>query len=250
MLVACNRYSILLLLLLGVATDLLAGQIKVAVASNFTRTLKAVAEEFEAKTQHKVVLISGSTGKLYAQIRHGAPYDLFFAADARRPKLLEQEGRAKKGSRFTYASGRLVLWSPSSGLIDAKGGVLSSGVFDHIALANPKLAPYGRAAKEVLQEHGLWGKLQSKTVRGENVGQAFQFVRSGNAQLGFVAYAQVNDPKHTAGGSYWLVPQKLYSPILQQAVILRESSIADDFINHVRSVEAAAIIINSGYIIP
>jgi molybdate transport system substrate-binding protein len=232
------------------STQSLAAEIRVAVASNFTRAMTNLAQQFEANTGHKVKLVFGSTGKHYAQIRNGAPFDVFFSADMKRPKLLEEEGLAVPGSRFSYALGKLVLWSPNAGYIDSDGEVLSDGRFYHLAIANPKLAPYGRAAKEVLQSRELWKAMKGKAVRGENIGQAFQFVNSGNAELGFVAYSQIKQPAQAIVGSYWEVPQSLYTPIEQQAVLLKDNKATRDFISYVRSKPALEIIQNYGYDTP
>ena len=233
-----------------VAAQAHADEIRVAVASNFAETMSEISGRFEAATGHKVTLISGSTGKHYAQISNGAPFDVFFAADARRPELLERAGLAEPASRFTYAVGKLVLWSPHADYVDAKAKVLERGDFRHLAIANPKLAPYGRAAQEVLRARGLWRALNSRIVRGENVGQAFQFVRSGNAELGFVAYSQLKRPDQAFQGSMWEVPQILYTPIEQQAVSLKSSNVARAFMSFVRSDEALVIIRDYGYSTP
>ncbi len=227
-----------------------AEEIRIAVASNFTNAITTIARRYEANSGQKVTLIFGSTGKHYAQIRNGAPYDAFFAADVRRPKLLEEEGLALPGSRFTYAVGKLVLWSPRAGYVDKKGSILKPGEFRHLAIANPGLAPYGKAAREVLQALGLWGQLGGRLVRGENIGQTFQFVNSGNAELGFVAYSQVNRPDRPVEGSLWKIPQTLYTPIEQQAVLLKNNEAARDFLSFVRSDEALKIIREYGYDIP
>lgn len=225
----------------------MAGEIHVAVASNFTEAIKSIAGRFEASTGHRVTLISGSTGKQYAQIINGAPFDAFFAADVRRPKLLEEEAIARPGSRFTYAIGKVILWSPKAGYVDNNIKVLEQENYRYLAIANPKLAPYGKAAQEVLQAHGLWDALQGRMVRGENIGQAFQFVKSGNAELGFVAYSQVKRPGHPIEGSFWEVPQSLYSPIEQQAVLLKDSDTARAFLLFVKSDESLDIIRGFGY---
>ena len=214
-----RMFSVLMLLLSNTAC--LATEIRVAVASNFTRAMTDLAHRFETNTGDKVNLVFGSTGKHYAQIINGAPFDAFFAADSKRPSRLEEQAYAVAGSRFTYATGKLILWSPKAGNVGPAAKVLTDGNFYYLAIANPKLAPYGRAAKEVLQSRGLWQAMQGKTVRGENIGQAFQFVKSGNAELGFIAYSQVKLPGQPVTGSYWLVPQELYTPIEQQAVLLK-----------------------------
>jgi len=227
-----------------------ATELKVAVASNFNSAIHALAAAYESRSDNRLVLVSGATGKHYAQIRNGAPFDLFFAADSRRPRLLEQEGRAVAGSRFTYAMGRLVLWSADEKRVDANGQVLESIGFRRLAMAKPKLAPYGDAARQVLKARGLWDKLQAHLVEGENVGQAFQFVKTGNAELGFVAYAQIKRPGAPIAGSYWDVPQALYSPIEQQAVLLIDRPAARDFLAYVKSNAARALIRDYGYDVP
>lgn len=229
---------------------LIAGEIRVAVASNFGEVIKVIAARFERRTGHQVIISLGSTGKHYAQIRNGAPFDVFFAADEHRPKLLEQEGIALPGSRFTYAIGKLILWSPRDGYVDSAGAVLKQGAFRYLAIANPRLAPYGKAAREVLEALGLWDSLGDRMVRGENIGQAFQYVKSGTAELGFVAYSQVKRPGHPIEGSYWIVPRELYTPIRQQAVLLKDSAAARAFLSFVKSEAAREIIHNYGYTTP
>ena len=224
-----------------------AEEIRVAVASNFTSAIKEIAARFERQTAHKVTLVFGSTGKHYAQIKHGAPFDAFFAADAKRPRLLEAEGLGLPGSRFTYAVGKLILWSPQAHYVDPRGKVLEQGEFRHLALANPKLAPYGRAAREVLQKKRQWLVLRDRMVRGENIGQTFQFVKSGNAELGFVAWSQIKRPGQPTQGSWWEIPQALYSPIEQQAVLLQDIAAARAFLTFVRGQEALDIIGAYGY---
>jgi len=224
-----------------------ADELRIAVATNLSRTATVLAKQFEQQTGHSVRLAFGSTGKHYAQIIHGAPFDIFLAADERRPALLENNGIAVPGSRFTYAQGRLVLWSPDKNLIDEKITVLASGNFRKLAIANPKLAPYGFAAREILQARGLWKKLRPRLVRGENIGQTFQFVRSGNAQLGFVAAAQVFSSDSKASGSYWEPPQFLYSPIVQQAVMVKDTPVVRAFVQFIKSDAARFVIQKNGY---
>lgn len=223
-----------------------AVEIRAAVASNFAPTLRQLADEFEKINGHRIVLVTGSTGKHYAQIRNGAPFDLYFAADTERPQRLESEGLGVMGSRFTYAIGRLVLWSPQLELVDEGGGILKRGGFRYLAIANPKLAPYGRAAKEFLRQQGLWAGLKGRMVRGENIGQAFQFVMSGNAELGLVASSQSSGK----GGSHWEVPQSSYSPIEQQALLIRANPISRDFLAFVQSDQGKSIIRAAGYRVP
>ncbi len=234
----------------------LADELRVAVASNFYSTIKVIAEHFELKTvsssgqQHKVILIPGSSGKHYAQIINGAPFDIFFSADTERARLLEQEGKVDSGTRFTYALGKLVLWSPIDNYVDLQGKVLSKKDFRYLAIANPKLAPYGKSAEEVLKSLKIWASLKGRLVRGENIAQTFQFVSSGNAKLGFVAYSQIRTPDHTTGGSFWEVPQSIYRPIEQQAVLLKDSALAREFLSFVKSDESLSIIYESGYGLP
>ena len=227
-----------------------ADTIRLAIASNFSEPIKYIAEQYERSTGHSLVLVFGSTGKHYAQIINGAPFELFLAADKHRPQLLEQQGLAIAGTRFTYARGRLVLWSLKAGYVDAGGEVLARGKFKRLAIANPKLAPYGKAAQQVLLNKGLWKDLQQRVVRGESIGQAYQFVRSGNAELGFVAYSQIKQTGHTGTGSYWLVPQALYQPIEQQAVLLKENKLARDFLSFLQKSEVKNIIRQYGYDVP
>ena len=229
------------------AGQAVAGEARVAVASNFTSAVEAIAERFEAATDHEVTLVFGSTGKHYAQIHNGAPFDAFFAADVKRPRLLDEEGMAVPKSRFTYAVGRIVLWSPKEGYVDPEGRVLEGGGFRHLAIANPRLAPYGKAAEQVLRGRGLWDTLRGRMVRGENIGQAFQFVKSGSAELGFVAYSQVKRPNRRTEGSLWAPPRSSYSPIEQQAVLLNENEAARAFMAFVKGPEATAIIQGFGY---
>ncbi|CCQ89207.1 Molybdenum ABC transporter, periplasmic binding protein [Nitrospina gracilis 3/211] len=198
-----------------------AETVTVAVASNFLGPLKQIARQFEAETGHAARIVSGSTGKLYAQIKNGAPFHVFLAADSKRPRLLEEEQLASPGWRFTYARGKLVLWSADPESINEDGaGVLKTGKFRHLAVANPKTAPYGRATQSTLQKLGLWEALQQRIVRGENVVQTFQFAASGNAEFGFVALSQVLALPPGKQGSRWDVPQSFHPPIDQDAVLL------------------------------
>jgi molybdate transport system substrate-binding protein len=237
-----------LTLLLAVAHRAAADEIRVATASNFRGAMTALARAFEETHRLEVVPIYGSTGKHYAQIVNGAPFDAFFAADALRPERLEREGLAVAGSRFTYATGILVLWSPREGFVDPEGLVLRSGRFRHLSIANPDLAPYGAAARDVLERLGLWAALGPRLVLGENVGQAFLFVSSGGAELGFVAGSQLVAGPDTRNGSTWRVPEDLYRPIEQQAVLLRESEAARAFLAFIRTAAAARIIGDHGYL--
>jgi len=225
----------------------MAQTIQVAVASNFMAVLTRIARQFEQETANTVTIVSGSTGKHYAQISHGAPYDIFLAADTWRPQRLEADGRIVAGSRFTYAIGKLVLWSPVKDFVDKQGRVLNKKNFHHLAMASPKLAPYGRAAQQVLQALGSTDSVQTKIVYGQNIGQTFQFVKSGAAELGFVARSQLKQSEQVIQGSYWLVPQTLYQPIKQQAVLLKASTAAEDFMAYLKTDKVLKIILHSGY---
>lgn len=227
-----------------------AEEIRVAVASNFRPALADIASSFEQTRGHGIDLIAGSTGKHYAQILNGAPFDIFLAADAARPARLESENRIVAGSRFTYALGRLALWSRDAGRVDAAGQVLRTGDYARLAIANPDLAPYGQAAREVLHALGLWEALRPRLVFGENIAQAFLFTHSGGAELGFVARSQLHEPGTGRGGSQWLVPDSLHAPIAQQAVLLRDGPVARDFIAFLRSPEAIKLIRDHGYETP
>lgn len=224
--------------------------IQVAVASNFSATMNLIVKHFEDQTDYKVYLIYGSTGKHYAQIKQGAPIDLFFAADVRRPKILDDEGLGIFGTRFTYAIGRIILWSADKDFIDPKGDILLSSSVHKIAIANPDLAPYGRAAREFLEHTGIWHKLKMKIVMGENIGQTFHFVNSGNTDLGFVSVSQIKRTKFFNSGSSWEIPDSLYSPILQDAILLKESNVGREFINFVKGPKSKNIILQFGYRVP
>ena len=228
----------------------LAEQAQIAVAANFMAPMQQMAPAFEAATGHKLLLSSGSTGKFYAQIKHGAPFDVLLAADDETPIKLEQEGAAVAGSRFSYAIGKLVLWSASADGVDAKGEVLRLGKFQRLAIANPKLAPYGRAAQQSLQALGVWDGLQGKLVMGENIAQTQQFVASGNAQLGLLAQSQVWRDGKLGSGSVWPVPENLHAPIRQDAVLLQKGKhnpAAQALINYLRSDAAKAVLRSYGY---
>ena len=227
-----------------------AEELQVAVASNFISAMGSIVVEFEAVSGHRVRVIPGSTGKHFAQIMQGAPYDVFLAADVRRPEELEKRGMVLLGSRFTYAVGKLVLWSPRPGFVDAEGAVLKGGNFRFLAIANPRHAPYGRAAREILQAMDLWGNLTGRIVRGENISQAFQYVKSGNADLGFVARSQLHDLGVASKGSQWEAPHRLYAPILQQAALLKEKVSGREFLAFIRSEAGLKIICSYGYDAP
>jgi molybdate transport system substrate-binding protein len=238
------------LLVLLVSASALADEVQVAVAANFTAPMKLIAAEFEKETGHQAVLSFGATGKLYAQIMNGAPFDIFLAADDERPAKLEKEGAAVAGSRFTYATGRLVLWSPKPGTVDEQGEVLRTGNFKHLAIAAPKLAPYGAAAMETLTRLGLLASLEPKLVQGESIGQTLSFISTGNAELGFVALSQVVEGGKITTGSGWIVPTKLHSPIRQDAVLLKRASkhkAALLLLSFLKTDKAKAVIRSFGY---
>jgi molybdate transport system substrate-binding protein len=201
-----------------------AAEVQVAVAANFARPIGPIAERFEHDTGHHLVVSTGATGALLAQVEHGAPFEVFLAADRASPERLERDGYAVAGTRFAYAVGTLVLWSPIPGYVDAAGAVLKRAPFRHLAVANPALAPYGAAAIETLTALGLLEPLRDKIVQGESIAQAYQFVATGSAEVGFVALSQVIDPDAPATGSRWVVPASLHAPIEQDAVLLRKGA--------------------------
>ena len=237
------------LFLLGpcVSGHAVADEIRIAVATNFAAAMSDLVDRFERETGHTVLVSSGSTGNHYAQIKNGAPFEAFFAADAERPRLLEQEGIAVPGSRFRYAVGRLVLWSPEPGYVDDQGRVLENGDFRRLSIANPDLAPYGAAARETLTARGLWERLMPRLAMGQDIGQAYAFVQTRNAELGFVALAQLRQPAKRIEGPYWIVPQTLHRPIEQEAVQIRDVPAARMFLEFVKGAEAREIIRSYGY---
>jgi molybdate transport system substrate-binding protein len=227
-----------------------AAEVGVAVASNFMAPMQKIAQAFEQDTGHKAMLSFGATGSFYAQIKHGAPFQVLLAADALTPLKLESEGLGVAGSRFTYAVGKLVLWSRQPGLVDDQGAILRSSRFERTALANPKLAPYGAAAVEVMRQMGVLKDIQPKLVQGENIAQTYQFIASGNAQLGFVALSQVMVDGKIVQGSGWPVPAGLHAPILQDAILLtpgRNNPAARALLGYLQGEKARAIIRASGY---
>lgn len=214
------RFAIAIAAAVVVATAARAGEVSVAVAASFSAPMRQIAVDFERQTGHRVQVSLGSTGKFYAQIRNGAPFDVLLAADDETPRRLVREGFAVASSQVTYALGRVALWSASPGFVDARGEVLKAGRFRHLVLANPRLAPYGAAATEVLAALGLTDALRAKLVQAENASQAHHFVASGNAELGFVALSQVMKEGRIVAGSAWVVPEALHQPIRQDAVLL------------------------------
>ena len=231
----------------AVATPALAEEITVAVAANFTEPAKQIAAAFEKASGDKVTLSFGSSGQFYSQIASGAPFEVFLSADADRPTKAEQAGLAVAGTRFTYAIGRLVLWSATPGLVDDHGAVLKGSGFSKLSIADPAAAPYGLAAIQTLKTLKIYDQLQPKIVQGSSIAQAFTFVKTGNAELGFVALSQViNEP----GGSRWLVPEADHEPIIQQAILLKpgaDSAGSRAFLTFLKGGQARAIIRRFGY---
>lgn len=226
--------------------------VRVAVAANFASPMKLLAGQFKKETGNQVLLSVGATAKLYAQIRSGAPFDIFLAADEATAERLERENAIASGSRFTYATGRLVLWSAQANGVDAKGDVLKSGNFRHLAIAAPKLAPYGAAAMQTINQLGLGERLKPKLVQGESIGQTYSFVASGNAELGFVALSQVYENGQIQRGSGWVVPDSLHTPLRQDAVLLAQASgnpAAKAFLVFLKTNEAKTVIRSFGYAI-
>lgn len=227
-----------------------AGRVQVAVAANFTAPMQKLAAQFEADTGHTAELSFGSTGKLYAQISNGAPFQILLAADDKTPARLEREGMVVSESRFTYAIGALVLWSANPGTVDAQGHALTAGSFRHLAIANPKLAPYGLAAIQTMEKLGVAQSLEPRFVQGENIGQTYQFVASGNAELGFVALSQVMVDGKIAKGSAWQVPAELHDAIRQDAVMLgsgKDNPAAAALMQYLKSDKARTVIRAYGY---
>jgi molybdate transport system substrate-binding protein len=230
-----------------------ADEVLVAVAANFNAPLAQLAQGFEARTGHKLKAAAASTGKLYAQISAGAPFEVLLSADDETPARLEAEDRAVPGSRFTYAIGELVLWSAQPGLVDAQGAILASDRFKHLAIANPKTAPYGRAAMQTLHARGLEAAVAPRLVTAESIAQAHQFVASGNAELGFVAWSQLSVPGQAPTGSWWRVPANLHEEIRQDAVLLKPGQgkpAAAAFMAYLKSEPAKAEIRSWGYRVP
>jgi molybdate transport system substrate-binding protein len=228
-----------------------ADELQVAVAANFAAAAQKIAAAFEQDTGHVVKLSFGATGKFYAQIEAGAPFDVLLAADQATPAKLEAEGKVVPGTRKTYAVGRLVLWSADPALVDAGGAVLKTGRWKHLAIADPKLAPYGEAARETLAHLGLADTVRARLVTGENIGQAYQFVATGNAELGFVALGQVQPADGAKpAGSMWVVPEALYTPLKQDAAVLASTKAKDAataFADYLASARARALIAAFGY---
>lgn len=236
--------------LLVVASAAPAGEVQVAVAANFAGPIGKIGEAFTAATGHSLKVSTGATGKFYTQIISGAPFEVLVAADDETPKKLVAEGHAVAGTNFTYALGRLVLWSAQPGFVDAQGAVLASDKVRHVAIANPKAAPYGAAAIEVIKARGLSDAMTPRLVTAESIAQAYQFVFTGNAEVGFVALSQVAVPGKPRVGSYWLVPQDLHGEIRQDAVLLKageKNPVAAAWLAYLKSEVAKQLIRDFGY---
>ena len=245
-----SRMYLWFAILMALLAPLHAAEVSVAVAANFAAPMQKIAQAFEQDTGHKAVLSVGSTGMLYAQIRNGAPYQILLAADEETPNKLEKEGLGVAGSRFTYAMGKLVLWSKQPGFVDDKGDVLRTAKFERIAIANPKLAPYGAAAMETMSKLAILQQLQARIVQGDNIAQTYQFVATENAQLGFVALSQVFVDGKIAQGSGWIVPAGAHAPIRQDAILLtkgQDSAAALALMRYLRGDRAKSLIRSYGY---
>lgn len=242
------------LIMMIVTAVAFAENVVVAVAANFKKPLQEISAKFQKVTGHTVSISAESSGKIMSQIQNGASYDIFLSADQAKPVKLEQENGITPGSRFTYAVGKLALWSATQGYVDKKGKVLTSGTYSHLAIADPKLAPYGLAATQVLQKMGLTAMVNDKLVVGKNIGATFGYIQTGNAELGFVALSQIyKNGKLAHGGSYWLVPKSYYKPILQDAVLLpggRNNPAAVALMKYLRSPAARKVMKSYGYASP
>lgn len=244
-----SAFMALLTLSLSYTEAALAGDASVAVAANFTAPAKEIATLYKTQTGYTIDLSFGASGQFYTQIANGAPFDIFLSADDERTKKAVQEGYAVPGSEFTYAIGKLVLWSATPGYVDKDGAILKKGSYNHISLASPKAAPYGAAAVETLKALSIYSTIESKIVTGENIGQTYQFILSKNSELGFVAYSQIIAQKE---GSFWMVPDKFYTPIVQNAVILKHGQnnvVAKGFYKFLKSKAAVEVIRRYGYVL-
>lgn len=247
-----NLPTKLVLSLLGtlLAAQVHAAEVKVAVAANFAKTLEDITAQFEKDTGHKVLATPGATGKFYAQIVNGAPFEILISADDETPRKLAKEAKAITETQFTYAIGTLALWSPDANLVDQGGGVLKTDKFKFLAIANAKVAPYGQAAVQTMLKLGLLTKLEPRVVQGENIAQTYQFVTSGNAQLGFVALSQITENGKVKSGSAWIVPQEFHDQIKQDAILLnngKDSIAAKSLLDYLKSDKAKKIIASYGY---
>lgn len=244
------KFISLLLVSLISSISVHAGEVSVTVAANFTAPMQKIAEEFEKDSGHKATLAFGATGKFYAQITNGAPFEVMLSADDETPSKLGKEGYAVASSQFTYAIGKLVLWSSRDGYVDDKGDVLRKGGFSHLAIANPKTAPYGAAAVQTMTKLGVLQNLQPSFVQGENISQTHQFVLTGNAELGFVALSQVFKDGKLTSGSAWILPANLYEPLRQDAALLTKGAnnpAAAALMKYLKGDKARSIIKSYGY---
>lgn len=242
--------SLIALISTLVIGQVLADEVQIAVAANFTAPIDEIGKAFNKATGHQLKVSTGASGRFYAQIKNGAPFQVFLSADEEKPAQLEKDGLAVQGSRFTYAIGKLVLWSADPAVVDAKGQVLVKNQFNKLAISNPKTAPYGEAAMETLGTLKLNSLLEPKMVMGENISQTYQFVATRNAEIGFVALSQVTKDNKITSGSAWVVPEKLYSPIRQDAVLLvngKDSAASRQFLIFLRGAEATKVIKSYGY---
>lgn len=238
------------LCLIAASLPVFAATIDVAVASNFSAPIHIIASQFQKETGHVLRVSIGSTGSLYAQIKNGAPFDIFLAADTQTPAKIGKEGLGIASSQFTYARGRLVLWSAQTHVVDSQGDVLKKMAFNKIVMANPQLAPYGLAAQEVLQQLGLQESLKTKIVMGDNISQAYQFIATQNASLGFVALSQVMEQGLIQKGSVWLIPTQLHTPLKQDAILLRKAEknkTAISFLQYLKKSSTQQLIRSYGY---
>ncbi len=245
--------SIIVAWLILLAPTTWAATTLVAVAANFSKPMTEIAAQFKKATGHSAKLSFGSSGKFVSQLENGGPFEVFMSADEKGPRKLEESGLAAPNSQFTYALGKLVLWSATPGYVDDQGNILTTGGFKHLALADPKLAPYGAAAVEVLKKMELFKKLQPLFVQGENIAQTYQFVSTANAELGFVALSQVIEKGKIANGSGWIIPGNYYAPIRQSVVLMKkgtENPAAQALLRYLKSAPVLAIIAKYGYDLP
>jgi molybdate transport system substrate-binding protein len=245
-----SRTILFVIMLLLVAVPGLAADLHLAVAANFTAPMEQLKPLFEKASGHKLIISYGTVGKFYAQIKNGAPFELLISADDETPIRLEKDGLALPETRFTYAIGKLMLWSTKPGLVDAKGEVLKQADFKRLAIANPKLAVYGAAGVEVMKKLGVYEQLQPKLVFGENITQTYQFIATANADLGFVALSQIYKNGSYAAGSHWQVPSNLYPRIRQDAVLLtkgRDNPAGKALLAFLKTQETKKIIRSYGY---
>ena len=248
-----RKSSILAIALAAYATTLRAEEAVLAVAANFSAPMQQIASLFQKDTGHTIKLSFGATGAIYAQIKNGAPFDVFLSADQSTAQKLALEGMAVPNSRFTYATGQLALWSKQKDLVDDKGQILKSNSIQRIAVANPKLAPYGAAALETITRLGLLNELQPKLVQGDNISQTYQFVFTQNAPIGFVALSQIYANGSITSGSAWIVPSHLYKPIDQDAILLQKgvnNAAAKALMLYLKGDKARQIIKSYGYLVP